>query len=58
MSFRLQLRSNLGALAVAFSRLAAYRRRVRTADRNAASGSPWRPCPGTYALLVDIHRQH
>ena len=47
-----------GGFRTALSDLAGWLRAASRANRRAPAGSPWRPCPGAYALLVDIHRNH
>ena len=47
----------LSALGTSVANWAARRAATRQAARRSHIGSPWRPCPGAYALLVDVHRQ-
>jgi hypothetical protein len=57
MSFKFYRKLSLGGFKAALSGWTG-RRAASRASHRAQEGSPWRPCPGVYALLVDIHRNH
>jgi len=57
MTFHFHRKVSIGAVRTYFSNWVVRRAAARQAARRSDSGSPWRPCPGAYALLVDVHRQ-
>jgi len=58
MSLMFRHRLFPGIFRSALSGWTARRTRASKANRRLRADSPWRPCPGAYALLVDIHRNH
>jgi len=57
MTFQFHRRLSISALKAYVANWATARAAARQAARRPDAGSPWRPCPGAYALLVDVHRQ-
>jgi len=57
MTFQFHRRFSISALKTRLANWAIGRAAARQAARRSHAGSPWRPCPGAYALLVDVHRQ-
>jgi len=58
MSFKFHHKLSLRGLKVTLAGLGVRGRISLRATPCRYPGSPWRPCPGGYALLVDIHRNH
>jgi len=59
MSIKFARKLSLGAFKAAFADWVARRAAISMAtSRRPHATSPLRPCPGVYALLVDIHRNH
>ncbi|HYB51046.1 MAG TPA: hypothetical protein VED47_08085 [Burkholderiaceae bacterium] len=58
MSLKLHRKLSLGGWKSALAFWATRRSSAAAGSGNARAHSPWRPCPGIYGLLVDIHRNH
>jgi len=57
MKLHFHRKVSISALKAYLANWAIGRAAARQAARRSHTGSPWRPCPGAYALLVDVHRQ-
>jgi len=57
MKLHFHRKFSISALKAYLANRAIRRAAARQAARRSQTGSPWRPCPGAYALLVDVHRQ-